>query len=555
MIHTASLINIWILFLAGFATVLTSIVALFAITQSVIGSDIIAKRVLFRNRSRTICKTLNEFGVPLSELRAANRDISQGATRSGEQPSIQHEIDWLSKIAKRFDRDWTRPLELNGITSPPFPAKQLMDLSYAYEEFGKRLRAQVILSSSPLMLEQQQLASTMAKYLKLNGSFRASKFRDPDALRFSFQTPSMTLDLINPRINFSPSYQIDDVGVIHDRRRMVVKNFSNKELMDLEPIHRKGFELDPLKVIELDPPEGIELSPTEYQTLASHFASDRAFDGVLPALHAYHLQLDPFSGHLRLLLEISEISYSAVLATHYVGSKIGAGRTHKQLLEQSNKGDRLLTLSLLPVTSDGYLMAAQRSMHVGVGKLKFAPGVNGNLELRDRLGLKVDTDQFGLPDLLSATVREAKEEIALDIVVNRVQILGLGRFSYEEEVNTWVLITAAVTEHTSDQIVEISKLADQTEGAWELTGNFYRIPIPQDPERAEEIIRWAIHSKTIVPHLVLALLTICLPVLTQDHETPLDDDETNEFWHRRIDHLLSMPTNELPPGVQEIKRR
>ena len=68
-----------------------------------------------------------------------------------------------------------------------------------------------------------------------------------------------------------------------------------------------------------------------------------------------------------------------------------------------------------------------------------------------------------------------------------------------------------------------------------------------DPESAEAIIRWAIHSTEIVPHLVLALLTKCLPVPTQDHETPVDDKETNEFWHNKIDYLLSQPTNIMPP--------
>lgn len=102
----------------------------------------------------------------------------------------------------------------------------------------------------------------------------------------------MALDLINPRINFSPSYQFDDIGVIHDRRRIVVKNVSNKNLMELESVNRK------------------------------------------------ELKLDPFSGHLRLLLEISEISYSAVLATHYVGSKIGAGRTHFCHRQGGERGNR-----------------------------------------------------------------------------------------------------------------------------------------------------------------------------------------------------------------------
>lgn len=536
--HFATAVNIWILFFAGMATVVTSMVAIFAITQSVIGSDIIAKRVLIRNRRRTICKTLNEFGIPHSNLQVANQEISNKAVRSGAEPSIQQEIEWLSKISNEFSRDWCQPLELNGLTHSDAPAEQLFELSDAYEEFSKSLRAQLILSSSALMQEQQKLASNMARYLKLNGSFRASKFRDPNAHKFHLRTEDMYLELINPRINFSPSYQIDDIGVIHNRSRTVIDNFYD----------RIGLLRDGVV------PREIDIPASEVEVLSKLLSSDRAFDGVLPALHDYHLQLDPLSGHLRLLLEISEISYSAMVATHYFGPTSGLGGTYDQLSQKVKEIDRLLTLSMLPLSSDGFLLAAQRSEHVGVAKLKFAPGVNGNLELRDRLGLKVDRDEFQLPDLILATVREAKEELALEVDFNRVQILGLGKLTYEEEVSTSVLLTVAPIDLTVDQILEASKRADLTEGAWELTGKFYRIEVPKDAQDAEVLIRWVIQSKKVAPHLVLALLAICLPFLTQGLKERLNEEETLVFWRGRITHLMLQKSNRLPRAVVEIER-
>ena len=536
--HLASSVNIWFLFFAGVATVITSIVAIFAITQSIIGSDTIAKRVLLRNRRQTICKTLNSFGIPNSNLRQANRDISKRAVMSGAEPSVQQEIEWLSKIALGFNPDWSRPFELNGFTKSKSPAEQLFDLSNAYDVFSKSLRAQSILSSSSLMKEQQGLASHMAKYLKLNAGFRSSKPRNPNANNLHVLTEIMDIELIHPRINFSPSFQIDDIGVIHNRTRTVVDG-----LYDSVALKRDGIDPNP-----------IEISTSKKEKLSNILSSDRAFDGVLPALHGYHLQLDPQSGHLRLLLEISEISYSALIATHYFGENSGLGGTYDEQTPKAKGIDRLITLSMLPVSSDGFLLAAQRSDHVGVAKLKFAPAVNGNLELRDRIGLEVDRDLFQLPDLISATIREAKEELALEIDPKRVQILGLGKLSYEEEVNTTVLLTLASVDFTVDQILKNSKYADITEGAWELTGKFYKIAIPRDSKEAEVLIRWSLHSENVAPHLVLGVLAICLPYLSQEVDERMNEEDTLKFWNTRISRLLRAKGAKVPRSVVELDR-
>jgi hypothetical protein len=515
------------------------------------GSDVVSKWALKQKRYRTVGKALHNIGVPRAKLKSACRAISKTAIASGEQPTIQREIDWLSEIAMGFSKNWKSPLELSGITLPEFPARELIDLSRAYEKFSLRLRAQMILTSSPLMEEQEECASNMASYLKLNGSFRASKSRDPNAHKFSVRTSSMCLELIHPRINFSPAYQINDVGVIHVPERVIVKDFSTEDLPEPNDSESLGPSLKPNE----RPPKEICLDPPEMETLLSHFVSSRDFDGVLPALHDYHLQFDPRSGHLRLLLELSEISFSAVRATHYVGRITGVGRDYERLLKESSNSKRLITLSLIPHTSDGFLMAAQRSKYVAVGRLKFAPGVIGNLELRDRLGLKVDRDQFDLPDLISTTVRKAKEKMAVNIEMSRVQILGLGKFSYEEEVETWVLLTTAGTEQTAEQFVNNTSLADQTEGAWKLTGDFYKIPYPRDAPSGEAIIRWAIHSKEIVPHLALALLAICLPIISKDFDEAMSEGETVDYWHKRFSEFSSHNSSELPDGVERITRK
>lgn len=542
--HAATTINVWVLFFAGLATVITSIVAIYAILQSVIGSDFVAKRVLLRNRKRTICRTLQSYKIPRADLRQENQKISNEAVRSGVEPSVQREIDWLTNISSKFDPDWHRPLELNGVVSSDASAKQLLELSEAYEEFGKSLRAQVLLSSSALIREQQKLASRMARYLKLNASFRSTHYRDPDEFKFQLKANNMNVELINPRISFAPSRQIDHVAVVYNRIRTVVNGFYDPEVLARDDVKPWG----------IDPPVVKVLSEDSAKVPSKLLTSERDFDGVLPALHRYHLQLDPFSGHLRLLLEISEISYSAIVVAHYSENIGGFGESFRDSPQNDKPSDRLITLSMMPLSSDGYLLAAQRSAHVGVNRMKFAPGVNGNLELRNRVGLKVDRDEFSLPDMILATVREAMEELALPVKSSQVQILGLGRLSSVEEINTYVLLTLAPTDRTFDEILAASKQADLTEGAWELTGKFYKIPFPKSSQDAVALIDWVKQSDAIAPHLVLALLAICLPFLSQDLREDLSDKEILDSWHERISKLAVHPADRLPPGVEEVNR-
>jgi hypothetical protein len=546
-VHFADTLNFWIPLLASLVTVTTLFTTIFVLTQSVIGANEIAKRILIRNRRRTICATLHKFGISRKNLRVTNREFSKQAIRSGNHPSIQSEIEWLSKLSNLTNSKWKPPIELNGFTVSGDPADQLFKLSDAYEKFSKSLRVQVILSSSALMEEQQNLASRMSKYLKLNASFRLSKLGDLNQNKFQLHTNSMQIELTHPRFNFAPKYQIDDISVIHTRNRTVVIHTNESEEVQrfYDPIAFRREEVTPN---EIDVPE------EKFNALTNHFSSGRAFDGVLPALHDFHLQLDPSSGHLRLLLEVSEINFSAVVATHYFGTASVLGGTYDQLSQKAKDSDRLITLSMFPLSSDGFLLAAQRSKDVGVAKLKYAPGVNGNLELQDRLGLKVDRDEFDLPDMILASVREAKEELALEVEVSRVQILGLGNLTYDEEEKTNVLLTIAPTELTVDQILEVSKHADLTEGAWELTGKFYKIAVPITSQEAEELIQWVIQSSEATPHLVLALLAVCLPVMTQGLNEQLTEEEILDFWRDRINYLLKKRKRGLPPGVEEIER-
>lgn len=532
ILHSIELIFHPAYILAAIATVLTFLGAIFVVWRSVTASDFVVSWVLRRNRNKTICKTLKSFGVPSSKLREKNRHISDIRTRSEEELSVQTEIKWISDLSTEIDPSRKSRLELDGVTDKFPPGFQLHELSKAYESFGKGLRALVLLSSNPIMKDEQELALTMARYLKINANFRSSETKEFDRLTINIPKLKLILEMFTPRLNFSPALHIDHLSVSYKGEQKSVSKLPSRD----------GSERDGLakKPIQLNQKETGVLSPN---------SSSRYFNGVLPALQGHHSQVDPMSGHLRLLLELSEISYSTVQATHYVGTENRPGPTFEELIEKSEGMDRLLTLSMIPVTTDGYLIAAQRSKHVGVGKLKFAPAVGGNLELRDRLGLSVDRDEFGIPDPLSAIVREAREEMGLNIEASEIHILGLDQFSCDEEVKTWVLTTSVQIQNTAEELVEISKRADQVEGAWETTGDFWALPLPRNAQSAEEMIRWAINSQEVAPHLILALLSICLPFLASEKGATID------ALQMRIASLWLGVSVPMPKGTRTFGRQ
>lgn len=554
--HVAKILNFWVPFLSGLAIITTFLSTTFVVMHAATGSDYISIWIVIRARRKTICKTLKKtYQFNRRELNRANRERLRNSFFLGQSFTVLTEIEWLSARAKENDFNWVNPLELCGITKliDPIkypPSRQLKDLADAYLKFSQTLRAQALLNTNLFMIEQQEFAFSMAKYLELNSKFRSNEFLDKDILKVSLSLPQSKIDieLINPRINLSPNYQIDDLAIIYTRSgRLVVKDFQIKNSWRSE--ENNSIYLD----LKRNIPDSNE---TYLSTLTKHFSSSRFFDAVLPALNGYHLQVDPTSGHLRLVLEISEINYSAVVANHYVGSELGAGYSRLELNELStiHSKRRLVTLSMLPVSSDGYFLIAERSNHVGVEKEKLQPGVVGNLEFRERIGLKLDVDQFGLPDFLVATSREAKEELGLDVAPEQLQILGLGKFSSEVEVDTWLHMTLAQLPHTLVELMEISKTANLTEGAWEFSGNFIKISFPKTSEDAENILAWVIHSDKATPHLIMTLLAICLPLLSPDCKSRPTESETLQFWQSRLTLIISGVYFPPPRGFEEITR-
>lgn len=516
----SGLVIIWGLFSAMIVTI-----------QGIRGSNYILAFSLYRNRKRTVGKQLHELGVSAYKTSVACWSASKEHVESGNKSSIQTELDWIATTAKKSRKKVNHPFEIYGVTSKLTPDFQLRKMANAYNTFSKKLRAHFLLSANLIVLEQEALATLMADYLGINSEFASEPPRNMDSLVFRIPRFDTDLEIFYPRLTFSPEFQIDNVAVIHRRERIVVKEmpsfeYANRDEVSVTPITVSGTELERLKAK----------------------VSGRAFDGVLPALRTKYLQRDPTSGHLRLLLELSEINYSAVIATNYAGVSNGVGRNREVLVKPAHETDRLLTLTLIPITSDGYLLLTRRSKHVGVSQGRIAPGVNGNLELHDRLGLSIDRDRFELPNLLGAMARESQEEIGLSVNPESIQIQGLVKFSSKEEVGTFVLTGVAYCTLTAQEIVNGSKFADLTEGMWELTRDFLKVPFPKDRASAIEILTWVINTGDVVVHLVHSLIEICVPFLANEDETK----NNVETIKRLLDSLLADDEKPLPIGAKWI---
>lgn len=488
---------------AAIATILSFLAAAFVSIQGILGADVIVEWILKRSRYKTIHKTLRDFKISRGKLRKAGRHRKK-SLGSEESSTVEYEIKWLTEIVDKHGNSPTKILIMHGITDKFPPEVQLYKLSAAYDSLNQRLSARALLSSNRLLVNQQEQAKEVAQYLHLNANFRSIPQKPLEILSLKNSNLKTAYELHNPRINFAPASHIDHVTVLHEHERRAIVGFPSRTEAEMG-----------VKIIQ----EELDDKKDELAKLLKHFEG-RDFDGVLPALREKFIQRDPFSGHLRLLLHLSEITYSAVRALNYVG-EAGVGRSYEHLVSGPEGVDRLLSLSMIPVTSDGFLMLARRSSFVTIGAKKYAPAVNGNLELRDRLGLAVDRGEFGFPDPVAALAREAKEEMAQIVERGDVQVIGFSKFICPEEVSTWVLLTSVLVADSADRFVSRSRHADQIEGAWETTGEFLALPNPNNRQSALEMIRWAINASDVTPPVCLAMLAMSIPYLWVKDETTI----------------------------------
>lgn len=414
------------------------------------------------------------------------RQIIQGAPNAASD-----ELNWLAA---------GYPISRGGLArgrEDPMPltfaatAEELVSLSEAYSRYAADLRRGSFLgtTSVPVVERETAMAAKTSRVLAEAAAGGGLAGERPSShVRIESQALARELDLWQLPDAASGTLAYDTF--VSYRRHRYSPDFDNRRSTTAGL--PASLELPGLDAAPMD------ASDAEKLLLREKLDSQHAFDGVLPRLVGWRTERDNGNGRLRLHLAMAETTYGAVVLDHYPDALGDVVRN------VSGTRARLLTLSALVVTSDRKLLFAGRSRHAGSHPNQFGPAVNGNLELRPRKGILPDSDEFGLPDPRRALAREAAEEIGLVMDPDRIQVLGMGRFSVgDRERGTHVLLALVQPDLTAMDITAGIRDADPMEGRWELGGEFLAASLPRPGEDIDPILSWILHDPRLTPHAVL----------------------------------------------------
>jgi hypothetical protein len=270
----------------------------------------------------------------------------------------------------------------------------------------------------------------------------------------------------------------------------------------------------------------LKTSPEEQTALIAKFSSRHTFDGLLPRLVNWEQQYDETSGRSRIHLTLAACSFSAVILDHYPAqpqvdraiASIGGGRAVAKGIrkDQDIHGLHvgLMTLSSVPITSDGYLVLVERSSETGIYEGLLGTAISGNLEWHARNGHLVDFDGRGMPDIRRALAREAKEELGITLSPESFAITGLANCDSPVERGTNIVLSLVRLPLTLDKLQKsIIDQSDLVEGRWEIGSRLLGIPIPREKkDEGATIARWLLNTHELTPHATIATLAALMVV-------------------------------------------
>jgi 8-oxo-dGTP pyrophosphatase MutT (NUDIX family) len=276
------------------------------------------------------------------------------------------------------------------------------------------------------------------------------------------------------------------------------------------------------------------------------------FDGVLPRWHGrgFRLEVDRITGRQKLHLCVAETTYFALRATQDPDAMALAG--------DAALCARLLGLNLLAYDHDDVIVLIRRSDYV-VYPGRYAGTVTGNCELAPREGLAADLDENGLPDLLAALAREAREELGLDLTREDAQLSALGviEYSSESELGSRALVaTARLPGRASDFRIERSA-PDPIEGLWELGGDFMTIDLAavlNNKQTGHRFVLWLRRADNLAPQAAGSLLLLLTSriELRQHQAARADRNQRADSAPWTISELAQWLDEELPESPVNI---
>lgn len=225
------------------------------------------------------------------------------------------------------------------------------------------------------------------------------------------------------------------------------------------------------------------------------------FEGILPFLLRHRMELDGGSGRILLHLAIGEIPYSNLLSRNTFWNPENSEPPEEV-------GQHAVSLSVIPVTSDGRVLLSRRAPAAGSYAGMIGPYITGNAELRDRRGLAADRDEFGIPDLLKAACREGLEEVGLPLEIRDMKTLGLAQIWSREDTGIFSLLLSATLSMTAAEAVHLTRFSDPVEGGWEVGSEIYAVSLWEDDQSVEEVLRWIVSDNEIIPQAVACIVAL-----------------------------------------------
>jgi hypothetical protein len=169
--------------------------------------------------------------------------------------------------------------------------------------------------------------------------------------------------------------------------------------------------------------------------------------------------------------------------------------------------------------------------------------------------------------MMAAIVREAREELGLDISGHEAQLgaLGLIEVDTEREIGTHVLVATALLPGPADNFQPNHAAIDPVEGAWEIGDTALTINIraaTQTATAARTFVAWLRSAPDLVPHAAGALLLLVI-ARQQLHERQSDRAQAAGLHHgsptwTTTDLALWLhepPPTEAPDVTAFVRRR
>lgn len=541
---------------ANWSSIISATVAVLAIILGIWVSGALYQTVALMNRRRrSIWPIVRDIDTPTSwnHFIKSSWSLLSSRARTG-QAKVRDEMIWLSQLmpaaATEPDLSNAYPVFVPFTFSERIAHRQysstLIRLSAAYTAYGSSVRQRWLLRSAagPLVEQEHECAKATADLLMRWASFEP------------LPPPSDPAGIRGKEVELAPGTRPRSIRLVTWPEMNAARATPSFPVL--------GTSYQPYRVVlEGSPASKIRTDPKDIRVVenvtGTATSNPLTFDGVLPRWHGpgFRLEIDRITGRQKLHLCVAETTYFAFRATQEPDAVAVAG--------DAALCSRLLGLNLLAFDQNGFVVLIRRSNYV-VYPGGYAGTVTGNAELVSREGLDADLDQYGLPDMLAAIAREAREELGLDLTLEEAQLAALGVIEYngESDQGSRALVTTARLQGRACDFRVARSAPDPVEGLWEIGDEFITVDLAavlHDPDKGQRFVSWVRSSQDLAPQAagsLLLLLAARLELLERQLARAAKNKSRTDpprWTTRELGQWLDAPLTEKPTDVHDIVQR